>query len=184
MFTYELDNQTELRQLREQHTDELFALTDKNRAHLRRWLPWLDRIESKANTENFIKSSLEQFRMDNGLETGIWFRNSLVGVIGYHWIDWENRITSIGYWLDESHQGQGLITRACQTMVDHAFKELKLNRIEIRCATKNQKSRAIPERLGFREEGIIKEAEWLYDHFVDHVLYGLVAHEWENMRRT
>jgi ribosomal-protein-serine acetyltransferase len=40
------------------------------------------------------------------------------------------------------------------------------------------KSRALPKRLGFTEEGIIREAEWLYDHYEDHVVYGLLKKEY------
>jgi ribosomal-protein-serine acetyltransferase len=70
------------------------------------------------------------------------------------------------------------MTKACRFLVDYAFAELKLNRVEIRCATGNHKSRAIPERLGFKLEGTVRQAEWLYDHFVDHALYGMLASEW------
>lgn len=70
------------------------------------------------------------------------------------------------------------MTRACQAMITYAFHTMKLNKVEIRCATENVRSRAIPERLGFKEEGLIRQAEWLYDHYVDLVVYGLLASEW------
>jgi ribosomal-protein-serine acetyltransferase len=106
----------------------------------------------------------------------------LAGVIGYDAIDWENRSTEVGYWLGEGYQGKGLATAACRALVDHAFKELGLNRVSIACATENKKSCAIPERLGFRREGVVRQAEWLYDHFVDHVVYAALASEWQARR--
>lgn len=180
MFRYRIDEQTELRLLEEQHTHELFALTDHNRAHLRRWLPWVDSVTSPEDTRQFIKSALEQFAQNSGFHAGIWYKQKLVGVIGYHKIDWANRKTSIGYWLSAAYEGQGLMTKACRALIEYAFGNLKLHRIEIRCATENQKSRAIPQRLGFTQEGVIRQAEWLYDHFVDHVVYGMLASEWES----
>ena len=66
------------------------------------------------------------------------------------------------------------MTASCHAVVYHTFNTLKLNRIAIQCATENTRSRAIPERLGFKLEGIVREAEWLYDHYVDHALYSLL----------
>jgi ribosomal-protein-serine acetyltransferase len=109
---------------------------------------------------------------------GIWHEDRLAGVIGYDPIDWENRSTELGYWLGEEYQGKGLVTAACRALVEHAFGELGLNRVVISCATENEKSCAIPERLGFRREGIERQAEWLYDRFVDHVTYSALASEW------
>lgn len=60
------------------------------------------------------------------------------------------------------------------------FNELKLNRVDIRAAEENIKSRAIPERLGFVCEGQIRQAEWLYDHYVNHIVYGMMAAEWNS----
>lgn len=176
--TFRIEDDTELRLLEEQHAEELFALTEQNREYLGEWLPWLDNNKSPADTKRFISNSLEQFANNNGFCVGIWFQGKLAGVISYHEIDWSNRATSIGYWLGASFQGKGLVTKSCRLLVDYAFNELKLNRIEIRCALKNKKSRAIPKRLGFKQEGIIRQAEWLYDHFVDLVVYGMLADEW------
>lgn len=66
------------------------------------------------------------------------------------------------------------MTNACQAVIDYCFNELNLKRIEIRVATENHKSLAIPERLGFEKEGCLRSVEWLYDHFVDHVVFGLI----------
>jgi len=70
-----------------------------------------------------------------------------------------------------------LITKACRVLIDHAYDELNLNRIEMRCGVENKKSRKIPEKLGFREEGIVHQGGWLHDHFVDYVIYGMLANE-------
>ena len=103
--------------------------------------------------------------------------------MGFHKIDWLNRSTSIGYWLGESYQGKGLITKACSKVLEYSFGRMGLNRIEIRCATENLKSRAIPERLGFKDEGIIRDAEWLYDHYVDHIIYGMLESQWRSSEK-
>lgn len=72
------------------------------------------------------------------------------------------------------------MTKSCRALINHAFSELNLNRVDIRCAVENSKSRAIPERLGLRQEGVIRQAEWLYDKYVDHVVYGVLTDEWQS----
>jgi ribosomal-protein-serine acetyltransferase len=164
--------------LDEAQAEELFALVDANRAYLREWLPWLDQNTAVDHTRAFIRATRKQHEERNGLTCGIRLRGTLVGVIGLHAIDWPNRKTSIGYWLAQSHQGRGIVTRACRALLSYVFDELGLNCVEIGCAPGNAKSRAIPERLGFTREGVLRQREWLYDHFVDHVVYGLLAEEW------
>lgn len=70
------------------------------------------------------------------------------------------------------------MTKACEAMIRYIFEELCLNRIEIRAALTNLKSRAIPERLGFQMEGKIRQAERINDRFVDHIVYGLLKEDW------
>ena len=179
MFSHWLNDRLQLRSLQLTDANELFALTDANRSHLRRWLPWLDRTKTSADTRTFIRNTLEQFADTDGIVVAICYDGSIVGVIGYNHIDWANHVGYIGYWLSASHQGQGIMTLACRYLVDYSFATLILNRIVIMCATHNKRSRAIPERLGFRHEGTACEAEWLYDHFVDHEMYALLRRHWE-----
>ncbi len=182
MFTHTLGEDTELRLLEARHAEELTDLTDRDREHLRAWMPWLDANRTVEDRRNFIRGALKQFAENNGFQAGIWHGGRLAGVVGHHGIDWENRATSLGYWLGEEFEGRGIVTTACRALVDHAFEEMNLNRVVIACATGNGKSRAIPERLGFRREGIHRQAEWLYDHFVDHEIYAILAEEWRTGR--
>ena len=72
------------------------------------------------------------------------------------------------------------MTQCCRALIEHAFTDLQLNRVVITCATGNHRSQAIPERLGFCREGTLRETEWLYDHYVDHFVYGLLRSEWRS----
>jgi ribosomal-protein-serine acetyltransferase len=178
-FKLRVEADIELELLADAHAEELFALTDRNREYLRRWLPWLDSNKYLQNTVDFIKFSRKQYEENNSLQLCIRYKGGLAGVIGFNKVDWLNHSTGIGYWLSEDCQGKGIMTASCGCLLDYAFGNLGMNRAEIRCAIENKRSRAIPERLGFREEGTIRQAEWLYDHYVDHVVYGLLREEWK-----
>lgn len=102
----------------------------------------------------------------------------------YYPIDWVNRNAMIGYWIAGDYQGKGIMTRACTALISYAFETLRLHRIDIRCATGNAKSCAIPRRLGFSYEGILREAKWLYDHFVDLNVYSMLDREWRERQRS
>ena len=184
MFERRVDGEITLALLEEQHAPDLFRLVDANRAYLRRWLPWLDQNTKPEHTVAFVQASLRVFAAREGLVCGITFQGALAGVAGLHRIDWANRRTGIGYWLAETHEGKGIVTRACNGLLDYAFGELGLHHVEIACAPGNIRSGAIAERLGFVREGVLRQREWLYDHFVDQVIYGMLASEWSARRRS
>lgn len=178
MFKHQINPHLYLKLLEVPDAEELFHVTDVSRDYLREWLPWVDGTKSADDSRAFIQMTLNQFASNKGFNAGIWWDAQLVGCVGFHPIDWANRKASIGYWLAETFQGNGIMTSATRALVDYAFDVYALNRVEIRAATQNLKSRAIPERLAFANEGCIRQAEWLYDHFVDHVVYGMLASEW------
>jgi ribosomal-protein-serine acetyltransferase len=179
MFSYRIDERMELRLLSPHDTQHFFDLTYQNRKHIGEWMFWISDNYSLADAEQHIRQALHRFADNNGFEVGIWFDNQLAGCIRYNYIDWMHRNTELGYWLGESFQGRGFATKSCQAMIDYAFIHLGLHRVEIRCMSENLKSRCIPERLGFKLEGTLRQVRWRHDHFDDHVIYGLLANEWQ-----
>ena len=178
MLSLRIDEQTELRLIEPRHAEALNALVERNFAHIKRWSAWLKDDRSIQNTHDFIKRNMARMSENNGYALAIWHAGEMAGQIEYNYLDWTNSATEIGYWLGASFEGRGIVTRSCRALVEHAFAELKLNRVEIRCAVENRKSRAIPERLGFRLEGVLVQAEWMHDHFHDLAVYAVLASEW------
>jgi ribosomal-protein-serine acetyltransferase len=165
--------------LEERHAPELFAVVDRERSYLREWLPWVDRTIAVADSLAFIQTTAQQFGTNNGSVAGIWCNREFAGTVGMHNIDWVNQKVELGYWIAARFQGRGIVTGACHGLISHCFEYWKLHRVEIHCATGNLMSRAIPERLGFRREGLLREAHRLNERYHDLEIYGMLASEWK-----
>ncbi len=118
----------------------------------------------------------------NSIEAGLLYDGSLCGMIGLHHLDQINRKAEIGYWIAQEYEGKGIMTAACRTIITYAFKELELNRVALCAAVGNHKSRAIPERLGFQEEGIARDGLFVNGKYHDLVYYSLLKHEWKESK--
>jgi ribosomal-protein-serine acetyltransferase len=177
MFCYRVNDQTELQLIDRQYTESLFKLIEANREHIRQWHPWVDAIRAPAAVERAIINWQQQYTNNRGFYAAIRYQGRFCGVINHLNVDWANRWTALGYWLDAGHQGKGIMTACCRTLIEHSFNVWKLNRVTIECATENTRSRAIPERLGFKLEGVARQIEWVHDRFVDHAMYSLLRSE-------
>jgi len=177
----QLDDSASLRPVDETDVDELDALVDANRAYLARWMPWAP-AQTHESTQEFVRTAKAQLESNDGFQAALVVDGDLAGVFGYHAVDWVHRRTTIGYWLAEPAQGRGLATRAVAALIDHAFTEWGLHRVEIRAAVDNGRSRAICERLGMTLEGELREAEWVGDRCHDLAVYSVLAPEWRGWR--
>ncbi len=164
-----------LEKLKPEHAQELFDLTVANREYLKEWLPWLDHIQSIKDTRAFIESTINS--SNGSLQFAILTNGNICGVAGFHAVNKQHHIGSIGYWLAQAYSGNGIMTEAVAELLKIGFIEFSLNKIEIRCAEDNIKSRAIAERLGFTYEATLRQCEWLYTKYVDHAVYSLLAAE-------
>jgi ribosomal-protein-serine acetyltransferase len=167
----------QLRLLEPSDARELHALIQANHAHLDRWMAWSP-SQSLAQTRQFIEQTRQQLADGNGFQAAIVRDGQIVGMAGFHGVDWSNHSTSIGYWLAQSAQGKGTMTAAVRALVDVAFRELQLNRVEIRLDVENERSMALAERLGFQREGTLRQAMLLAGAYRDDAVYSLLAREW------
>ncbi len=174
MFFREIDRDIKLSLSIPQYAEELFELTNKNRNFLKQWLPWLDNVKEPSDTREFIELQLLRFQQGEALHITIFYQDKIVGVLGYNQIDRVNSIGYIGYWLGQEYNGQGIMTKSVRELIKIGHIYYFLDRLDIRCAVENSRSRAIPERLGFKNEGIIRYAAKVYDKYQDHVVYGLL----------
>ena len=174
MYEIPIDDTLTLRVLLPPHAPELFALIDRNRAHLTRWLPWVELTREVADSEDFIRSMLTVFGTGRNA-LGIWHHDRLVGVVGYNRWDEREGVCEIGYWLSEDAQGHGVITRATARLTTHALDERGLHRVEIHTAAGNLASQRVAERLGFTREGTHRQAITLYGERHDRVVFARLA---------
>lgn len=179
MFNKEDKSKIKLKLIEMKHAEEVFKSIDTNREHLRPYLPWVDSTRTLSDTKEFIKYSKKQYVNNKGFDAGIWYEGKYVGMIGFHSLNRRTNSISIGYWLDKDYTGKGIVSYACKKFIKYAFDILKMNRVEITCAEDNVKSRAIPERLGFIEEGKVRDGEMRDGRYVDLVIYGLLKREWK-----
>lgn len=173
----------DLRLLEESDAPSLFAIIDANRQYLRQWLPWVDANQEIKHSAAFIQTTQLQFNQGLGLNGAIFYDNKLVGMCGFHNIDQANHTVTIGYWLHPDYQGREIVTQCVKYLIEYAFTKLGLNSIRCGHARNNHQSRSVIERCGFTYEGTYRQAEFLYDHYVDVLWYSILHSEWRSSLR-
>ncbi len=173
-----IDKNLKLELIKLYHADELFRLTDENRKFLDKWLPWVKHTNSVKDTKQFITGCLEKHKNREGFNFSILYKNKIAGHISIVEISKFRNQAEIGYWLAEKYNRKGLMTKSCKALVDHCFEELKLNRIIIKCETRNKASQRIPVRLGFFKQGVLRQDGFYKNKYADHVQYSMFKREW------
>ena len=164
--------------------EEIFRLVEENRLRLREWFPWLDSTKTAADVRLLITKALIGHVAGTRFDNVIIADSQIVGLVVFDWINHGNKSAGVKYWIDIDAEGKGILTCAVVELIEIAFGSMGMHRIEIRAATGNAKSCAVATRLGMRFEGTIKDAEWLYDHYVDHNIYAITKPEWELPNRV
>lgn len=125
---------------------------------LKPWLGFAQVAPTVEETEINLREAYVRFRKREAFRYLIFHKESgeLIGSTGFHNVDWEVPKGEIGYWVDTKHGGAGYITEAVKGLTELALSHIGFRRVEIRCESMNVKSRAIPEKLGYELEGILR----------------------------
>jgi hypothetical protein len=171
----------QLREVKIEDAAAIYHAIDTHRDYMRIWLPFVDTLKSTTDEEEFLKGVLSA--PDDRYEPifGIWNEhNEICGLIGFHFSDFANHRTEIGYWLLPEYQHRGIMTQCVRCLCRWAIETKEIKRIQIRCATGNAASNGIPLRLGFRLEGTERAGELLASgEYTDVHVYSILKEEIE-----
>lgn len=147
-----------LRLLRPGDGAAIWEAVEESRKQISPWLPWVEKTRSTDDQEAAARRGAAHWLTREDLMVGIWDRATgrYLGGSGLHRIDWAVPAFEIGYWLRTSAWGQGYVSETVRVLCRFAFETLHANRVEIRCDEGNERSLAVPRRLGFVQEGALR----------------------------
>lgn len=178
MFALTVDDEVAVELAEESDAPLIFALTDANRDHLRPWMPWVDATVTVADTLAFLRFVRGEYAAGRQFHANLRYRGAIVGGMGMR-INRPNDSADLGYWIDREHTGHGIVTRAARALTTAAFDRMGLHRVSIHAGVENARSRAVPERLGYTFEGVLRDAERVGDRYVSHAAYAMLAPDWD-----
>jgi RimJ/RimL family protein N-acetyltransferase len=138
------------------------------------WMPWaVDEPQPLEQKVELMRRFRGQFDLGQDFVYGILSRDEgeVVGGTGLHTRRGEGAF-EIGYWIRSSRTGEGLATEATAALTRVAFDVCGVDRVEIRTDPANERSRAVPRKLGFTEEATLRR-RFLYPEPRDVVVYSI-----------
>ena len=177
-YQIQIDKETKLVIPTLDYAKQIFEVIDNDREYLSKWLSWVEYVRSEHDVWKNIFERIELFRNEKAASFYGVYKNEFVASVGFISIDNKNKKGEIGYWLSSKFQGKGLMTKFVKACIEYGFEELELNRIVIKCASKNQKSAGVAKRLGFTLEGTLRQERRSYGVFYDTQVYSLLKSEY------
>ncbi|HID8741301.1 TPA: 50S ribosomal protein L7/L12-serine acetyltransferase [Enterobacter mori] len=162
-----VSQQIELRSVEECYTTDLHNLVIKNKIFLQTAFDWAQHVGSEEDTRRNVQSNQMLHQRGYAKMFLIFHDDALAGVLSFNAIEPANKTGYIGYWLDEAHQGKGILSRSLQAFMRHYVELGTVRRFVIKCRVDNHSSNAVALRNGFMLEGCLREAEYLNGRYDD-----------------
>lgn len=142
--------------------NEIVAAVNESLNELRPWMPWAKERANAEATEARLRAAMARWITREDLLMHVYLKGTPTFVIGcgLHRIDWNTGRFEIGYWVRTQFAGLGYVSETVNGLTAFAFKQLKANRVEIRCDATNIRSAAVAKRCGFWLEGILRHDSW------------------------
>ncbi|MCP9990335.1 GNAT family N-acetyltransferase [Streptomyces albogriseolus] len=178
MFLSPLDDLAQLRPLEPWQAPEFLAHIDRARSLVDPWIPWASLTTDLASARATLQRYADLSTSDSGRIYGIWLDGVLVGGVMFTRFDTSSGVCEIGCWLEEAGQGRGLVTRACRALIDWAFTERGMSRVEWWVASGNARSIASARRLGMSRDGVLRQRYPYRGLRHDSEVWSVLAQEW------
>jgi RimJ/RimL family protein N-acetyltransferase len=180
-MTNNLEINTERLLLRPIRLDDANAIfTYRSDAAMNQYQGWIP--NSVNDVSDFIKNRVTP--VINVI--GTWYQcviinketGELIGDIGIHFLDPDQKQVEIGCTLDRNQQGKGFANEALKEIINYVFSDLDKHRIVGSIDPRNGKSIGLVERLGFRKEAHFKKSVFIRGEWVDDLVYAILKEEW------
>lgn len=158
-------------------TRDLWHAVEGSRAHLEPWLPWVPFNVDLDSSGRYAEASASDWDAARACRFAIRERGTkrLLGVIGLESFAHLHENVELGYWLRIDSCGRGLMTEAGRAVLEWAFTSANAHRVRVAAATDNHASLSVIGRLGFRFEGIARQAERCNGRWLDHAVFALLV---------
>ncbi|MFF8914741.1 GNAT family N-acetyltransferase [Streptomyces sp. NPDC015032] len=157
MFALPLGDNAQLRPLEPWHVEEFLSHIDRARPLVDPWIPWATLSTDLASATAVLQRYADRQAADTARIYGIWLDGTLVGGVMFTKFDAASGVCEIGCWLEADGTGRGLVTRACRALIDWAFGERGMSRIEWWVAAGNTRSIEAARRLGMTRDGVLRQ---------------------------
>ena len=176
-----LTDDVELRTLEIWHADRLADFADRSRDYVGPWLAWVNVVVDEESARRWLHDRAVKRAEDRFHMWGLWQDETLVGGVVYRVFDTHALVCELGAWMAPEAAGRGLTTRACSRLIDWAFDERGMNRVEWRCETGNTASRAVAKRLGMTLDGTLRQAfRNARGELADDEVWSMLAEQWRS----
>ena len=173
MFTQQVDEEIELALLQPSFAPLYVELAKANYEYLEQWLVWPAHNKTEADFKGFVECCLNEYASGKSMVCGVFYQGDLVGTAGFNSINYNLKKVEIGYWLGASVQGRGIITKVCKHLINIAFNDIGMDKVQLTAAEHNLPSRAVAQRLGMTLKGIVTNTEKRNGRIMDHTVNGL-----------
>lgn len=158
-------------------TRDLWTAVEASRPHLEPWLPWVPFNVDLDSSGRYAEASAADWDAARACRFAIRDRQTrrFLGVIGLEAFAHLHESVELGYWLRIDACGNGLMTEAGKVVLDWAFSSVNAHRVRVAAATDNHASLSVIRRLGFRFEGVARQAERCNGRWLDHAVFALLV---------
>ncbi|HEX7040554.1 MAG TPA: GNAT family protein [Trueperaceae bacterium] len=177
-FALRLDDELALRLTELHHAAGVYELVERDREHLRRWIPWTA-TATREWVEELVADELARFGAGRGWRAELCYRGEPMGLIWLHEWGGAGGSTEVGYLVAKEHEGKGLVTRSLRALIDHFFAERGVGRVAIGLDARNERSLAVVQRLGLRPEAVLRRVIVVDGEPADLSIFGLLREEYE-----
>jgi ribosomal-protein-serine acetyltransferase len=157
-------------------SEDMFHAVEASRKELEPWLPWVPFNIDPSSSYRYAEASATDWAQGRACRFGIRERTTrrFMGVVGLETLAHLHESCELGYWLRTDTVGRGYMTEASRALLDWAFGPLHAHRVRVAASTENHPSLAVIKRLGFRFEGIARQAERCGGRWLDHAVFALL----------